>query len=174
MPQPDEAPIPWTPAVYADLRRMADGLMAGERAGHTLEATALAHEAWLRLLASRNAGNLEPGAFVGLASQAMRRILTEHARRRAAAKRGGELRRTTLDGKGTEREPHDLALDLDDALRALEDVDPALVRVFELRYYGGCSVEEVARSLGTSPRTVKRRWRFVRAWLQTHMLEEES
>ena len=90
--------------------------MAGERGGHTLEPTALANEVWLRLRASRNAGELERGAFLGLAAQAMRRILTEHARRRATAKRGGAARRTTLDGKAAAPEPVDFALDLDAAL----------------------------------------------------------
>jgi RNA polymerase sigma factor (TIGR02999 family) len=153
---------------------MADALMAGERDGHTLEPTALAHEVWLRLLKSRNADSLDHGAFLGLASQAMRRILTEHARRRGSAKRGGGLRRTTLDGKAQEAEPQDFALDLDAALTELEAVDPELARIVELRFYAGCATEEIAELLDISPRTVKRRWRFARAWLQDHMLEDGS
>ncbi len=164
----------WTPVVYHELRRMADALMAGERDGHTLEPTALAHEVWLRLLKSRNADSLDHGEFLGLAAQAMRRILTEHARRRGAAKRGGGLRRTTLDGKAAECEPQDFALDMDAALTRLESIDPDLVRIVELRFYGGCATEEIAELLGISPRTVKRRWRFARAWLQDHMLEDGS
>ena len=162
----------WSPAVYDELRRMADGLMAGERPGHTLEPTALLHELWLRLRKSHNADTLEHGAFLGLASQAMRRILTDHARRRGAGKRGAGARRTTLDGKAIAHEPGAFVADLDLGLRALEEVDPELVRLVELRFYGGHSVEEVAQLLDLSPRTVKRRWRFARAWLQKDMQEE--
>ena len=136
-----------TPVVYAQLRRMADAMMAGERTGHTLEPTALAHEVWLRLLQSRNADALDHGAFLGLAAQAMRRILTEHARRRAADKRGGGARRTTLSGLASAAEPQDFALDLDAALSALASVDAELARVVELRFYGGCSTEEIAKTL---------------------------
>ena len=164
----------WTHELYVELRRMAEGLMAGERSGHTLEPTALANEVWLRLRASRNAGELERGAFLGLAAQAMRRILTEHARRRATAKRGGAARRTTLDGKAVAPEPVDLALDLDAALTELERLDPELARVVELRWYAAGSTEEIAATLGLSPRTVKRRWRFARAWLQQRMQEDEQ
>lgn len=166
---PQEA---WTQDLYLELRRMAEGLMSGERGGHTLEPTALANEVWLRLRASRNAGELERGAFLGLAAQAMRRILTEHARRRATAKRGGAARRTTLNGKAAEPEPVDFALDLDAALTELEGLDPDLARVVELRWYASGSTEEIAETLGLSPRTVKRRWRFARAWLQQRMQED--
>jgi RNA polymerase sigma factor (TIGR02999 family) len=164
----------WTPTLYREVRQMADGLMAGERGSHTLEPTALAHEVWLRLSKSRNAGSLDRGAFLGLAAQAMRCILTEHARRRSAAKRGGGARRTTLAGKFEASEPQDFALDMDAALSALELLDPALARVVELRFYGGASTQEIAETLGISPRTVKRRWRFARAWLQQHMSEDGS
>jgi len=164
----------WTEDLYAELRRMADGLMAGERGGHTLEPTALANEVWLRLRASRNAGTLERGAFLGLAAQAMRRILTDHARRRATGKRGAAGRRTTLDGKPAAPEPIDFALDLDAALTELERIDPELARVVELRWYAAGSTDEVAATLGISPRTVKRRWRFARAWLHQRMAEGEG
>ena len=145
---------------------MAEALMAGERGGHTLDPTALTHEVWLRLRGSRNAPVLERGAFLGLAAQAMRRILTEHARARGTAKRGGDGRRTTLDGRAAALEPQDLALDLDAALTELERLDPDLARVVELRFYAGSSTDEIASLLGLSPRTVKRRWQFARAWLQ--------
>ncbi len=159
-----------TPIVYAELRRMADSMMAGERNGHTLEPTALAHEVWLRLLQSRNAGSLERGAFLGLASQAMRRIRTEPARRRAADNRGGAAHRTTLSGLAATAAPQDFALDLDAALTALASVDAELARIVELRFYGGCSTEDIATTLHTTTRTVKRRWRLARAWLQQRML----
>lgn len=163
-----------TPVVYAELRRMADALMASERSDHTLEPTALAHEVWLRLSKSRNAGGLEQGAFLGVAAQAMRRILTEHARKRAADKRGGGARRTTLSGVASSRQPQDFAIDLNAALTDLESVDADLSRLVELRFYGGCSVEDLASSLRISERTVKRRWRLARAWLQQHMYKEDE
>ena len=161
----------WSPAVYRELRRLAEGLLAGERNGHTLQPTALAHEVWLRLRSSRNAGELGQGELVGLAAQAMRRILVEHARRRGARKRGGDARRTTLDGKALAAEPADFVLDLEAALTELQAIDPGLARVVELRFHAGLSVEETAEALATSPRTVKRRWRFARAWLQQRMRE---
>lgn len=162
-------PSEWSPAVYQELRRLAEGLLAGERDGHTLQPTALAHEVWLRLQRSRNAGELDHGAFLGLAAQSMRRILTEHARRRGARKRGGDARRTTLDGKAQAAEPAEFVLDLEEALAALEGIDPELAHLVELRFHAGLSVEEVAAALDTSTRTVKRRWRFARAWLQQRM-----
>jgi RNA polymerase sigma factor (TIGR02999 family) len=164
----------WDPCLYEELRRMAGALMAGEHDGHTLEPTALTHEVWLRLRRSRNADELERGAFLGLAAQAMRRILTEHARARAAAKRGGNGRRTTLDGQAAALEPQDFALDLDLALTALEGLDPDLARLVELRFFAGASTAEIAAALALSPRTVKRRWQFARAWLQRRMLEERA
>jgi len=161
----------WSPAVYQELRRLAEGLLAGERNGHTLEPTALAHEVWLRLRASRNASELGQGELVGLAAQAMRRILVEHARRRGARKRGGGARRTTLDGKALAAEQEDFVLDLEAALAQLQALDPELARVVELRFHAGLSVDEVAAALDSSTRTIKRRWRFARAWLQQRMRE---
>ena len=167
-------PAAWTASVYAEIRRMAAAMMAGERDGHTLEPTALTHEVWLRLRNSRNAGELDRGAFLGVAAQAMRRTLTDHARRGAAGKRGGGRRRTTLARELLAPAPQDFALELDAALEALQAIDPELVRLVELRYYGGASIEEIAAGLEISERTVKRRWRFARAWLQQHMSEEMS
>jgi RNA polymerase sigma factor (TIGR02999 family) len=104
----------------------------------------------------------------------MRRILVEHARARGAQKRGGDARRTTLDGKALTAEPADFVLELDEALTALQGIDPELARVVELRFFGGCSTAEIAGALGLSTRTVKRRWRFARAWLTRRMSEETS
>ncbi|MCR9246530.1 MAG: ECF-type sigma factor [bacterium] len=166
--QPELAPL-----VYAELRRMADAVMARERPDHTLQPTALAHEVWLRLSRSKNVAALDHGAFLGLAAQAMRRILTDHARRRATEKRGAGLRRTTISGLAARPEPQDFALDLDAALTALATVDPDLARLAELRFYGGQSVAELAATLHSSERSVKRHWRLAVAWLQQHMFEEE-
>lgn len=166
--------VPWSPCVYEELRRLAGAVMGRERRDHTLEPTALVHEVWLRLLASRNAPELERSAFLGLAAQAMRSILTEHARRRGSSRRGGDQRRTTLTGKGTHAPPQDFALDMSVALAALEAIDPDLARIVELRFYAGCTVEEIAEALALSVRTVKRRWRFARAWLQNRMSETRA
>jgi RNA polymerase sigma factor (TIGR02999 family) len=165
------APDPTT-HVYAELKRMADALMAGERADHTLGPTALAHEVWLRLQQSRNANTVGHGAFLGIAAQAMRRILTEHARRRTTERRGGGLARTTLSGVAARPQTPELAVDLDLALTELEAIDAELVRLVELRFYGGCSVDEIATAMSASPRTVKRRWRLARAWLQRRIAED--
>ncbi|MFT5285137.1 MAG: RNA polymerase sigma factor (TIGR02999 family) [Planctomycetota bacterium] len=164
----------WSSATYKELRQMADSLMSVERSNHTLQATGLVHEAWLRLLKSRNAESLDRGAFLGLAAQTMRRILTEHARRRASDKHGGSLRRTTISGKSLISEPQTFALNLDVALNTLEANDPELARVVELRFYGDCSVDEIATTLDSSPRTIKRRYRYAKAWLQTYMQEHAS
>ena len=164
----------WSPDVYAQLRQMADAMMARERQDHTLGPTALTHEVWLRLLQSHNAATLDHGAFLGLAAQALRRILTDHARRKASAKHGGAARRTTLADKALPTEPETFALDLDAALSALNQTDPELARIVELSFYAELSTAEIAELLKVSTRTIKRRWRFARAWLQHYMLENQS
>ncbi len=138
-----------------------------------LEPTALANEVWLRLLQSREAGTLDHGAFLGVASQAMRRILTDHARRKIASKRGAQARRTTLSDKFVTEQPQEFAVDMNEALSALESAAPELAQLVELRFYAACSTEEIAEALQISPRTVKRRWRFARAWLQHYMEEND-
>ena len=163
-----------TPECYAELRRMAGAMMVGERRDHTLVPTALAHEVWLRLRNSRNAATLPAGAFLGVAAQAMRRILTEHARRRSAAKRQGNAERTTVARIAARAEPQDFAIDLDAALVRLEAIDPQLARCVELRFYAGCSVEDTAAAMSVSIRTSKRQWRIARAWLQQQMMTEVS
>ena len=162
----------WGAEVYAELRRAAAFLSSGERNGRTLEPTALVHEAWLRLSASRNAASLGRADFLGLAVQTMRRILIDGARARAAAKRGGGARRPTLSGVGGVQDADEGLLALDEALATLAREDAELARVVELRFFAGCTTEEIADLLGTSPRTVKRRWRFARAWLHRAMTEE--
>jgi RNA polymerase sigma factor (TIGR02999 family) len=164
----------WAAEVYAELRRAAASLASGEREGRTLEPTALVHEAWLRLSSSRNAASLERAEFLGLAVQTMRRILIDGARARAAAKRGGGARRTTLSGVAGVQDRDEGLLVLDEALAALTREDAELARVVELRFVAGCTTEEIAELLGTSPRTVKRRWRFARAWLHRAMTEDAS
>jgi RNA polymerase sigma factor (TIGR02999 family) len=154
------------PLVYEQLRRVAERNLANERPGQTLQATALVHEAYLRVAGDRGREWDGRGHFFAAAAEAMRRILIERARARARLKRGGAFRRVTLDGLdlGEEHDPGDL-LALDEALDALHAEDPRAAEVLRLRFFAGLDVEETAEVLGTAPRTVKREWAFARAWL---------
>lgn len=153
------------PLVYAELRHLADHYMRGERHDHTLQPTALVHEAFLRL-----AGNSEPKFnnrvhFYGAAAQAMRRILVDHARRRGAVRRGSDPTFLTLDNVPAGIDLRFDLLAVDDALDRLAEVAPRPAKVVELRYFGGMSIEEVAEFLDIAPATVKRHWTMARAWL---------
>jgi RNA polymerase sigma factor (TIGR02999 family) len=162
------------PRVYDELRALADAYMRRERAGHTLQPTALVHEAFLRLL------RLPPGSvqnrihFFALAAQAMRRILADHARRHRAAKRGGGAVRVPLElvegGAPATPAGDDVAADdLDAALEDLAKLDERQARVVELRFFGGLSIEETAEVLAVSTATVKRDWLVARAWLHREL-----
>ena len=151
--------------VYEELRRMAANRMRMEAAGHTLQPTALVHEACLRLMDSGTDWQ-NRRHFFGAAAEAMRRVLVDHARRRDAAKRGGGLRRITLTNLDLEGLGADVdLLALEDALRDLEAESARLARLVELRFFVGLSIEEAAATIGMSPATVKRDWAFARAWL---------
>lgn len=159
-----------SPALYAELRRLAARYLRRERIGHTLQPTALVHEAYLRLLDQRELAWHNRAHVLGVAAHLMRRILVDHARARARVKRAGMLTRVTLDGLEVGAAEPDLdVVALDDALRELASVDEQLSRVVELRYFGGLKVEEVAEVLGTSPRTVDRAWATARAWLRRRL-----
>jgi RNA polymerase sigma factor (TIGR02999 family) len=153
------------PLVYSELRRLAASYLRRERADHTLQPTALVHEAYLRLVDQKRVDWQSRAHFFGIAAQMMRRVLVDHARRRQAAKRGSRTYRISIaeDLPGAERDPE--LLSLDEALRGLEALDPRQARVVELRFFGGLSVEETAELLGVSPATVKREWQTARAWL---------
>jgi len=156
-----------SPALYAELRRLAAGYLRRERVGHTLQPTALVHEAYLRLRDQRQLAWHNRAHVLGVAAHVMRRILVDHARARARVKRAGMLTRVTLDGLEVGAAEQDLdVVVLDAALRELAAVDEQLSRVVELRYFGGLTVEEVAEVLGSSPRTVDRAWATARAWLR--------
>ncbi len=153
--------------LHDELHRLAGAQMRRERGDHTLQPTALVHEAWLRLVASPPSAAGSRAHFLSLAARVMRRVLVEHARARAAAKRGGEAQRVTLDDA--------LALDpgrsldvlaLDEALERLAAFDAELATLVELRFFGGLSNEEVAASRGVSLRSVERGWATARAWLR--------
>jgi RNA polymerase sigma factor (TIGR02999 family) len=154
------------PIVYDELRVLARAHLRKERPDHTLQATALVHEAYLRLLAGANAPWNDRQHFFRAAAEAMRRILVEHARGRERVKRGGRQERVDLstvdvaDGRDPE-----LTLALDDAFCRLEKQDPDAADVVRLRFYAGLSVQETASATGLSERTVKREWAFARAWL---------
>lgn len=161
------------PLVYHELHRMATRYMTGERAGHTLQSTALVHEAYVRLVDQRVADWQNRAQFFGLAAQAMRRILVDHARRRGRAKRGSAEPRVELGVIDPAAPPDAIdredAVALDVALTRLEAIDPGQARIVELRFFGGLGVEETAEILSVSPSTVKREWTLARAWLRREL-----
>jgi RNA polymerase sigma factor (TIGR02999 family) len=153
------------PAIYGELKRLAASYLRSERTDHTLQPTALVHEAYLRLQGQRSVEWANRSHFFGIAARIMRRILVDHARRRRAAKRDAAgLRLTLADDSANDRAPELIALD--SALTNLEKLDPQQARVVELRYFGGLTVEETAEAAGISTATVKREWRTARAWLR--------
>jgi RNA polymerase sigma-70 factor, ECF subfamily len=158
------------PLIYDELRRLAAGYLRRERPDHTLQPTALVHEAYLRLVDQTRVNWQNRAHFFGVAAQMMRRLLVDHARAHNAGKRGHDFQKLSLDeniDKAVERSAELLALD--DALRELAEIDPPKARLVELRYFGGLSVEETAEVLGVSAPTVKRHWRATRAWLYGRM-----
>ena len=162
------------PLVLQELRRIARCYMVGEKHGHTLQATALVNEAYLRLLGSRKVNWQSRAHFFAISAQLMRRILVDSARSRGYRKRGGGVPKVTLDEAliGPEEKGRDLVA-LDDALKALADVDPRKCKVVELRFFGGLSVEETAEVLKVSPDTIFRDWRLAKTWLAREMGKTE-
>ena len=161
------------PLVYAELRRVAARQLRKERAGHTLQPTALVNEAYIRLVDQRQVDWQNRAHFFGVAAQIMRRILVDHARRHAASKRGEGVRCVSIE------EARDVAasnetpvLALNHALDRLETVDPELARIVELRAFGGLTIEEAAHVLSVSPSTAKRDWRTAKAWLNRELGSE--
>ena len=155
-----------TPLVEAELRRLARGYMRRERRDHTLQATALVNEAFLRLTDARSVRWQDRAHFLGISARLMRRVLVDYARSRGYHKRGGGLQRVALDeGLVTSPEPAVDVVALDRALEALAAIDARKSRVIELRFFGGLSVEETAEVLHVSSDTVKRDWRLAKLWL---------
>jgi len=154
------------PLVYTELRRIAAGQLRRERVGHTLQPTALVHEAYLRLIDQRHADWRNRAHFFGVAAEVMRRVLVDHARRHVAAKRGDGVLSVAIE-KASDVAAADgipvLALDL--ALEKLAGFDAALARIVELRAFGGLTIDEAACVLNVSPSTAKREWRTAKAWL---------
>jgi RNA polymerase sigma factor (TIGR02999 family) len=160
------APDALASMVYDELRRLARQQLRRERAGQTLQPTALANEAWMRLMRPRRLDAHDRAHFLGIAARAMRQILVERARARHAAKRGGAPERVTLDEGVLGQPPRSIDIEaLDEVLDRLADAHPAHARLVELRFFAGLTVEEAADVLGSSPATVKRHWAFAKAWL---------
>jgi RNA polymerase sigma factor (TIGR02999 family) len=152
--------------VYGELRSLAASLMRRERAGHTLQPTALVHEAYLRLVDRTRIGLKDRGHFIGVAARAMRQILVDHARRRGTVKRGGEWERVTLESAEAPAAGDTFeVIRLNEALERFAALDPRAARVVELRVFGGLEVKETAALLGVSPRTVDGDWATARMWL---------
>ncbi len=164
------------PQLYNELRRLAAHCLRDERPGHTLQATALVHEAYLKLADQHRAQWQNRAQFMALAAQLMRRILVDYARQRIAMKRGGGVAAVELQenlvGGSVDRSEEMLAVD--EALARLGELDAQQAKVVELRYFGGLTVEETADALDVSPRTVKRDWAMAKAWLSLELASKVS
>ncbi len=157
------------PLVYSDLRKIAARQLGGECANHTLEPTALVNEAFLRLVDQDRAQWQGRAQFFAVAASAMRRILVDHARRRRATKRGGDPRRVSLASVDIAVAPNVDLLNLEDCLRRLEALDALQARIVELRFFAGCTMEEVGEALHISTSTAKRQWHLARVWLRADL-----
>jgi RNA polymerase sigma-70 factor, ECF subfamily len=158
------------PLVYDELRRVAARYIGRERRGHTLQATALVNEAFVRLINEKARSFQNRAHFVAIAALSMRQILVERARRRRAAKRGGDPIRVTFDENAPAHASNEIdVLALDEALTRLADIDPTQGKIVELRYFGGLTIEETAEALHSSPATIKREWAMARAWLKREL-----
>jgi RNA polymerase sigma factor (TIGR02999 family) len=176
-PDPKVSPEQLLPPVYDALRELARSRLRRERAGHTLQATDLVHEAYGRLADQSRVNWRGRTHFFAVAAQAMRRVLVDHARQRGRQKRGGGAQRVTLGGvkapPGSELDLEEL-ISLDRALKKLAALDERDARVVELRYFGGLTTREIADFLGVSERTVRGDWAFARAWLKKELSREEA
>jgi RNA polymerase sigma factor (TIGR02999 family) len=160
------------PLVYDELRKLAGRRLAHEKPGQTLQATALVHEAYLRLVGNEDPADWSSrGHFFAAAAEAMRRILVENARRKRRLRHGGGRRRIDLDGLDAGDEPSDDLLALDEALDRLATEEPVVAAVVMLRYFAGLTIEETAAALGISVRTANRHWAFAKAWLYRQLNE---
>jgi len=163
------------PMVYEELRRLASSYLRRERPDHTLQPTALVHEAYFRLVDQRNVSWQNRAHFFGIAARMMRRILVDHARSHLYAKRGGGAQKLALDEAIAVRgqEPDVDIAALDEAITNLQAIDPRQSRIVELRYFGGLSIEATAEVLEISPATVKREWNIARTWLHREIRRGE-
>ena len=161
------------PLVYDELRRLARGYLQRERGDHTLQATGLVHEAYLRLVDQKTTTWQNRAHFFGVAAQLMRRILVDHARRHRTAKRGGDATKVEFDEALAPSASRSLdVIALDDALQDLAKLNLQHSQIVELRFFGGMTTEEVAEVLDVSPRTIQREWRMARAWLRRQIFAD--
>jgi RNA polymerase sigma factor (TIGR02999 family) len=171
----DQALEALLPLVEGELRRLARGYLARERKDHTLQTTALVNEAFVRLVDARSIPWQDRAHFLGIAARLMRRVLVDHARTRGYRKRGGDLQRVSLDEAMVVSRDLDVnLLALDRALDRLAEADPRKVRVIEMRFFGGLTVEETAETLQVSTDTVKRDWRLAKLWLLRDLEGEDA
>lgn len=160
------APEELLPLVYHELRKLAGGYLKNERPGHTLQPTALVHEAYLRLVDWENTSWQNRSHFFAVAAQIMRNILVDHARKKKAVMHGGNVQKLSLDEAISFSQVTEIDLvDLDDALKELEKLDERQSKIIELRFFAGLTIEETAHILGISTMTVSRDWNFAKAWL---------
>jgi RNA polymerase sigma factor (TIGR02999 family) len=163
------------PLVYEELRRLAGHRMAGEAPGHTLQPTALVHEAWLRLASSGSQNWENRGHFFAAAAEAMRRILVEHARRKQSLKRGGKMTRLELeDSMLVLSAPPDELLAVHEALDTLAAQDPAAAELVKLRYFVGMTMDEAATAMGLAKRTAESIWTYARVWLKREISQSSA
>ena len=171
----EDAAAELMPAVYGELHRLAARYLRRERSGHTLQTTALVHEAYLRLVDQSRVEWKNSLHFYGLAASMMRRILVDHAREHGTDKRGGQVHKVSLDQVpevSLERASEVIAVD--EALAALNEIDPQMAKIVELRFFGGFGNNEVAEFLNISVPTVVRRWRTAKAWLYRHLTRADG
>lgn len=164
----------FAPSLYNELRRLAHGHLRRERTGHTLDTTALVHEAWLRMSAAYSLPDAESTRFLAVASTTMRRVLIDHARRVRSEKRGGDAVREPLEAADhflTASQAEEL-VSLDDALERLASADPRAGEVVVMRFFGGLTEQETADAMGISPKTVQRTWVSARAWLRKEIMAD--
>ena len=162
-------------AIYDDLRRLAVSHMSSERPDHTLQPTALVHEAYLKLVGQHSTDWADRLHFFSVASRIIRRILIDHARERRAQKRGGAADRVSMDAVDVPFDDREVDLiALDDALKDLAQIDERQARIVELRFFGGCTIEEVAKLLDVGRRTIDRDWMAAKAWLYCHLTDNAS
>ena len=160
------------PELYVELRKLGKALLNRRPAGQTLQATALVHEAYAKIVGTTDPGWDGRGHFFAAAAQAMREILVDEARRKAALKRGGDKQRVELESDGLAIEPpHENMLALNDALARLEAEDPRKGRIVMLKFFAGFNMEEIAAEIGVSKTTIEREWRYIRAWLYKELDE---
>jgi RNA polymerase sigma factor (TIGR02999 family) len=159
------------PYIYDELRRLAGSYLRRERSDHTLQPTALVHEAYMKLVDQRQVKWQNRAHFFGIAAQVMRRILMDHARKHKAEKRGGDADKLPLEDEilVISHDSSSQLLALDEALKTLAELDPNKAKIVELRYFGGLSIEETAEVLGVSVPTINRQWRTAKAWLYSQL-----